>query len=65
MSAAPLFLPNLYSARLTRCEADTSFTPPLRQEAEAHFASRKDKDDFVEYEFEDYEGAWSCSGPER
>lgn len=33
-----------------------SFTPKLRQDAEDIFSSRKDKPDFVEYEFKDYKG---------
>lgn len=33
-----------------------SFVPTLRQGAEAVFAARKDKPDFVEYEFKDYKG---------
>ena len=33
-----------------------SFKKPLRDEAEAIFAARKDKPDFVEYEFKDYKG---------
>lgn len=35
---------------------DMSFKKPLRDEAEAAFAARKDKPDFVDYEFKDYKG---------
>lgn len=38
-----------------------SFKKPLRDEAEAIFAARKDKPDFVEYEFVDYKGECSTS----
>ncbi|GJE91791.1 dienelactone hydrolase family protein [Phanerochaete sordida] len=41
-------------------EEDMSFKKPLRDEAEALFASRKDKPEFVEYEFKDYKG--TCHG---
>ncbi|KIP03729.1 hypothetical protein PHLGIDRAFT_37277 [Phlebiopsis gigantea 11061_1 CR5-6] len=41
-------------------EDDMSFKKPLRDEAEAIFAARKDKPDFVEYEFVDYKG--TCHG---
>jgi len=37
-------------------EDDMSFKKPLRDQAEAAFAARKDKPDFVEYEFRDYKG---------
>lgn len=35
---------------------DMTFGPKLRQDAEAVFAARKGKDDFVDYEFRDYKG---------
>lgn len=35
---------------------DSSFKKSLRDEAEAIFAARKEKPDFVEYEFKDYKG---------
>ena len=38
---------------------DMTFKKPLRDQAEAIFAARKDKPDFVEYEFVDYKGQWS------
>ncbi len=34
-----------------------SFKKPMRDQAEAIFAARKDKPDYVEYEFKDYKGA--------
>jgi len=37
-------------------EEDSSFGPALRNEAEAVFAERKGKDNFLEYEFVDYKG---------
>ncbi|KAH8104516.1 dienelactone hydrolase endo-1,3,1,4-beta-D-glucanase [Cristinia sonorae] len=37
-------------------EDDMSFGKKLRDEAEAVFAARKDKPDYVEYEFKDYPG---------
>jgi len=37
-------------------EEDIMFSPSLRNQAEAIFAARKGKDNFIEYEFEDYEG---------
>ncbi|KAI0345740.1 dienelactone hydrolase endo-1-3,1,4-beta-D-glucanase [Trametopsis cervina] len=37
-------------------EDDMSFKKPLRDEAEAVFAARKEKSDYVEYEFNDYKG---------
>ncbi|KAJ3474951.1 hypothetical protein NLI96_g12153 [Meripilus lineatus] len=37
-------------------ESDEYFAPKFRNEAEATFAARKDKPDFVEYEFVDYPG---------
>ncbi|KIJ62730.1 hypothetical protein HYDPIDRAFT_30319 [Hydnomerulius pinastri MD-312] len=37
-------------------EQDSAFSPQLRLKAEAIFAARKDKDDFVPYEFKDYKG---------
>jgi carboxymethylenebutenolidase len=33
-----------------------AFKKPLRDEAEAVFAARKDKPEYVEYEFKDYKG---------
>jgi carboxymethylenebutenolidase len=33
-----------------------SFIPPLRKQAEEAFSARKDKENFVEYEFKDYKG---------
>ena len=33
-----------------------SFGPKLRNEAEAVFAERKDKPEFVQYEFKDFKG---------
>ena len=38
------------------------FAKPLRDQAEAIFAARKDKPDFVEYEFVDYKGSWVVLG---
>lgn len=38
-----------------------SFTPSMRQEAEAIFAARKDKPKFIDYEFKDYGGSRSYS----
>lgn len=35
---------------------DMSFGPKIRHEAEAVFAARKDKPDFIEYEFKDFKG---------
>ncbi|EIM86030.1 dienelactone hydrolase endo-1-3,1,4-beta-D-glucanase [Stereum hirsutum FP-91666 SS1] len=37
-------------------EDDSTFTPSLRQEAEAIFAARKDKPEYIDYEFKDYKG---------
>lgn len=37
-------------------EEDMGFKKSLRNEAEAHFASRKGTTAFVEYEFKDYKG---------
>jgi len=37
-------------------EEDMSFGPALRNQAEAAFAERKGKDNFIEYEFVDYTG---------
>ena len=43
-----------------------SFKKALRDEAEAVFAARKDKPDYVEYEFKDYKGALYFEfGPSR
>ena len=39
---------------------DEWFGPKLRAEAEAAFAAKKDKPEFVEYEFRDYKGKWHC-----
>lgn len=36
---------------------DLSFKAPLRKEAEAVFAARKGKADFVPYEFDDWKGS--------
>lgn len=41
---------------LTRSAEDMGFKKPLRDEAEATFAARKDKPDYVDYEFKDYKG---------
>jgi len=41
-------------------EEDMSFGPKIRNDAEAAFAARKDKPDFVDYEFVDYKG--TCHG---
>ena len=38
------------------CSDDMAFKKPLRDQAEAIFAARKDKPEFVEYEFVDYKG---------
>jgi carboxymethylenebutenolidase len=38
-----------------------SFKTPYRKECEAELASRKGKDNFVEYEFKDYPGAFTLS----
>ena len=38
-------------------EEDMTFDKKIRNDAEAVFAARKDKPDFVEYEFKDYPGA--------
>lgn len=38
---------------------DSTFTPSLRQEAEAIFAARKDKPEYIDYEFKDYKGSHS------
>ena len=35
---------------------DMAFGKAMRDQAEAIFAARKDKPDFVEYEFVDYKG---------
>lgn len=35
---------------------DSTFPPDMKNEAEAVFASRKGKPDFVEYEFKQYMG---------
>ncbi|THG92998.1 hypothetical protein EW026_g8106 [Hermanssonia centrifuga] len=37
-------------------ESDTSFTKDLRDESERIFAARKDKPEYVDYEFKDYRG---------
>ncbi|THG94999.1 hypothetical protein EW026_g6571 [Hermanssonia centrifuga] len=37
-------------------ESDMTFKPPLRNQAEAVFAARKEKEDYVDYEFKDYRG---------
>ncbi|EJC97916.1 dienelactone hydrolase endo-1,3,1,4-beta-D-glucanase [Fomitiporia mediterranea MF3/22] len=37
-------------------EEDMAFGPKLRNEAEAIFAARKDKPEFIDYEFHDYKG---------
>lgn len=37
-------------------EEDDSFPPQLRNDSEAVYAARKDKEDFVDYEFVDYPG---------
>ncbi|EIM87387.1 dienelactone hydrolase endo-1-3,1,4-beta-D-glucanase [Stereum hirsutum FP-91666 SS1] len=37
-------------------EDDMAFTPDIRSEAEAVFAARKDKPEYVDYEFVDYKG---------
>ena len=39
---------------------DFAFKKPLRDEAEASFAARRGKPEFVEYEFRDYKG--TCHG---
>ena len=39
---------------------DPSFNPALRNEAEAVFAARKDQPGFVDYEFVDYKGEFTC-----
>lgn len=41
-----------------------SFGPKLRNEAEAAFAERKDKPEFVDYEFKDYKGGTVFPIPE-
>lgn len=38
-----------------------AFKKPLRDEAEAIFAARKEKPEFVEYEFKDYKGKYILS----
>lgn len=38
-----------------------AFTPDIRSEAEAVFAARKDKPEYVDYEFVDYKGSSSNS----
>lgn len=35
---------------------DSMFKPELRSKAEAIFAARKDKEDFIDYEFVEYKG---------
>jgi carboxymethylenebutenolidase len=35
---------------------DNNFKPALRNDAEAIFAARKDKPDFIAYEFKDWKG---------
>ena len=35
---------------------DMSFGPKIRHEAEAVFAARRDKPEFIEYEFKDFKG---------
>jgi carboxymethylenebutenolidase len=35
-----------------------SFKKPLREQAEAVFAARKEKPDFLDYEFKDYKGVF-------
>ncbi|KAI0345739.1 dienelactone hydrolase endo-1-3,1,4-beta-D-glucanase [Trametopsis cervina] len=37
-------------------EDDMTFKKPLRDQAEAHFAGRKGKPEYIEYEFVDYKG---------
>lgn len=39
-----------------RTTEDVYFGPKMRSEAEAIFAARKGKPDFVDYEFNDYKG---------
>ncbi|EKM49648.1 uncharacterized protein PHACADRAFT_265215 [Phanerochaete carnosa HHB-10118-sp] len=41
-------------------EDDMTFTKSLRDQAEAIFAARKDKPDYIDYEFKDYKG--TCHG---
>lgn len=41
-----------------RIAEDEYFGPKIRNEAEAIFAARKGKPDFVEYEFNDYKGKY-------
>jgi len=41
---------------------DTFFPAALRDKCEAEFASRKDKDNFVEYEFKEYKGSSFYAG---
>ncbi|KAI0030257.1 dienelactone hydrolase endo-1,3,1,4-beta-D-glucanase [Vararia minispora EC-137] len=43
-------------------EEDMSFKPRLRQEAQAIFAARKEKPEFVDYEFRDYKGPCTAHG---
>ena len=35
---------------------DSTFPPDMKNEAEAVFTARKDKPDFIEYEFKQYTG---------
>ena len=46
---------------LTYSTEDFSFGPKLRNEAEAVFAARKDKPEFIEYEFKDWKGPFRLS----
>ena len=51
----------LESLTLSLLSEDFTFGPSLKDEAEASFAARKGKENFVEYEFHDYKGAFNYS----
>lgn len=42
-----------------------SFGKKIRDDAEAVFAARKDKPDYVDYEFKDYKGTLVGPGAQR
>lgn len=46
---------------LTHALDDLIFTPKLRLAAEAEFAGRVGKDNYVQYEFEEYKGGYSLA----
>lgn len=50
-----------YHSVLTLNTDDTFFPTALRDKSEAEFLSRKDKENFVEYEFKEYKGSLNSS----